>query len=80
MNAAVRAADFFCDERQLSEINWGAVAEDNWPQCRDQKQAEFLLIDDFPWSLFYGIGVINESVGRNVEQLISKITTVQVFA
>jgi hypothetical protein len=42
---------------QLGEIDWNAVQARDWRQCKDGKQAEFLLELSFPWHLVERIGV-----------------------
>ena len=46
-----------CDLARLAEINWSAVNEKYWQAVREQKQAEFLIEDTFPWDLIERIGV-----------------------
>lgn len=41
----------------LCEINWDAVDSRRWQDCKDGKQAEFLVEDGFPWNLVERIGV-----------------------
>jgi len=49
----------FCNLSQLNEINWDAVNAKYWSSCREEKQAEFLIEDYFPWNLVEQIGVIS---------------------
>ena len=46
-----------CDLAQLGEIDWDAVQARNWRNCKEGKQAEFLLEYCFPWQLVERIGV-----------------------
>lgn len=57
INAANAAAEFRNDLARLNDIKWDAVATRDWAACRDEKQAEFLLNDNFPWNLVERIGV-----------------------
>lgn len=41
----------------LDEIDWDAVAARDWRQCKEGKQAEFLVEDRFSWELVSRIGV-----------------------
>jgi hypothetical protein len=66
INAANRAADFYSDLSDLSKVDWVAVNATSWVSCRDQKMAEFLVCDRFPWELVRGIGVYSEAVGAQV--------------
>ena len=46
-----------CDLEQLDEIDWDAVNARMWSQCKEEKQAEFLVERSFPWALIQRIGV-----------------------
>ena len=50
-----------CDLAQLDEIDWNAVRATYWSACKADKQAEFLVENSFPWTLFRRVGA------RNVE-------------
>ncbi len=64
INAANRAADFYRDLAQLGQLNWAAIATNQWVSCRDHKMAEFLMHEAFPWELVQGVGVLSEAVGK----------------
>lgn len=53
------ASDFEdrCDLAHLGEINWDAVKARYWAECKEDKQAEFLVEQRFPWRLVSRIGV-----------------------
>ena len=55
-----------CDLAQLNEIDWEAVEARNWQNCREAKQAEFLLEASFPWHLIERIGVLSPLTYRQV--------------
>jgi len=46
-----------CDPADLGEVDWDAVQASDWRQCKEGKQAEFLLESSFPWHLVERIGV-----------------------
>ncbi len=56
-NAGSRFFEDRCDLAHLHEIDWNAVQAADWRQCKEGKQAEFLLEDSFPWQLVERIGV-----------------------
>ena len=56
-NAGARYFEDRADLAQLDEIDWEAVNARDWRQCKEGKQAEFLLEHDFPWQLVEQIGV-----------------------
>lgn len=48
-----------CDLTQLDEVEWDAVQARNWRDCKEGKQAEFLVEGSFPWALVQSVGVCN---------------------
>lgn len=68
INAANRAADFFSDVNDLSQLNWEAIKTRQWSSCRDHKMAEFLIRNRFPWELVRSVGVLTEAIGGRVMQ------------
>jgi hypothetical protein len=56
-NAGARYFEDRSDLGRLGEIDWNAVQARDWRQCKDGKQAEFLLEQSFPWHLVERIGV-----------------------
>lgn len=55
-----------CDLAALGEINWAAVQANQWSgsPTKEQKQAEFLIEQQFPWHLIEQIGVYNQATGQ----------------
>lgn len=66
-NAGAYYTGFFKRLDQLDEINWAAVAAQDFRNAiiKEGKQAEFLLFGDCPWQLIERIGVIDT---RTAEQ------------
>lgn len=62
-----------CDLGQLDQINWAAVQTNQWAgsPTKEQKQAEFLIEEHFPWHLVEEIGVINQPVGQQAAQALA---------
>lgn len=56
-NAASTYFEDRCDLGAIDEIDWSAVEARNWTQCREFKQAEFLIEQSFPWELVERIGI-----------------------
>ena len=54
-----------CKLAQLHEINWEAVQARDWRDCKEGKQAEFLVESSFSWSLVQCIGVCSEQTLRS---------------
>ncbi len=51
-----------CDLSQLDEVDWDAVQARDWRQCKEGKQAEFLIERQFSWELVSRIGVRSQQV------------------
>jgi hypothetical protein len=66
-NAGALYASFFNQREDLNRIDWQAVANRDFrdPAVKEAKQAEFLMLDWFPWSLVEQIGVFDQ----NIEQI-----------
>lgn len=65
-NAGARYFEDRCDLRQLGEIDWSAVDAEDWRQCKEGKQAEFLIEHQFPWNLVSRIGVYSQQIAQRV--------------
>lgn len=61
-NAGSRYFEDYDDLAHLGEIDWNAVQATRWAQCKEGKQAEFLLEHRFPWHLVERIGVHSRAV------------------
>jgi hypothetical protein len=73
-NAGSRYFEDRCDLKNLDEINWDAVHAHSWQNCRQYKQAEFLLENSFPWHLFNRIGVKSQSCYQQAYNILSTST------
>ena len=72
-NAGARYTKFRNRLADLPEIDWPAVANNNFrsAEVKEGKQAEFLLHQSFPWHLVRRIGVHSMTVGRQVSTAIA---------
>lgn len=72
-NAGAYVASFYNDIGELPKLNWDAIASRNFrdSQIKEGKQAEFLMMDAFPWSLVEYIGVINRGMVQQVQQVLA---------
>ncbi|MCX5806648.1 MAG: DUF4433 domain-containing protein [Proteobacteria bacterium] len=61
-NAGARYFEDRCDLAQLGEIQWDAVHAIDWRNCKEGKQAEFLIEHQFPWELVSRIGVLSQKI------------------
>jgi hypothetical protein len=65
-NAGSRFFEDRCHLAHLKEIDWAAVQARDWRQCKEGKQAEFLLETSFPWKLVERIGVQSRATYQRV--------------
>lgn len=81
-NAGARYAEFYFTKEDLSRLDWSAIANDDFSQreVKEAKQAEFLLKNDFPWSLIDEIGVYDERIKAQVESILADATHVPVVS
>lgn len=66
------AGSYYFEDRgdlaHLHEFDWSAVYATNWQQCKEGKQAEFLLESRFPWQLVERVGVHSQAIHKQVMQ------------
>ena len=67
-NAGAYYSEDRADLAQLGEVNWDAVQARDWRQCKEGKQAEFLIEQSFPWHLVERVGVHSGPVHTQVAQ------------
>lgn len=67
-NAASGYFEDRCDLAQLEDIDWNAVEARYWRDCKEQKQAEFLIERQFPWEEFSRIGMRSVGVFEQVRR------------
>lgn len=73
-NAGSRYFEDFNKLSQLNKVNWSSVQASEWKNCREQKQAEFLLEGQFPWSLVEAIGVYSQAQIEQVSIALNSTT------
>lgn len=67
-NAGAYLTSFYDNLADLDKLDWAAVDATDFrdAQVKEGKQAEFLMFDDFPWTLIEQIGVIDSTMATNV--------------
>lgn len=65
-NAGSATAEFKNDIAELQSLNWSAIKADDWRNCMEEKQAEFLVEQRVPVSLLKRIGVKDSGVQQDV--------------
>lgn len=63
-----------CTLDALGDIDWDAVKARDWrdPMVKENKQAEFLVENRFPWQLISRIGVMTEATRRQVAKALAE--------
>lgn len=69
-NAGARYFEDRCDLAQLHEVDWNAVQARDWRQCKEGKQAEFLLEQSLSWHLVERIGVSARAIHQHVANML----------
>ena len=69
-NAGSRYFEDRCNLTQLDEIAWEAIKATSWQDCKEEKQAEFLLEFSFPWTLVRRVGVCSRAINGQVRETI----------
>lgn len=71
------AGSYYFEDRadlaQLGEVKWPSVLTNQWAgsPTKEEKQAEFLMEQHFPWHLVEEIAVFNQAVGQLAVQAIA---------
>ncbi len=72
-NAGSSYFEDYSDLSQLNKINWAAVEASKWSgigvdqSVKEDKQAEFLVEDSFPWELVSRIGIMSQRIYPEVQ-------------
>jgi len=66
-NAGSRYFNDYSNLDDLDKINWTAVDARQWRDCKEYKQAEFLVEHSFPWMLVERIGVASRTTQTKVQ-------------
>ena len=61
VNAGANYCEDWCSLDLLNKINWEAVNATDWRECKEPKQAEFLIESHFHWELVTRIGVLSRA-------------------
>lgn len=64
----------FDDLGRLDEVRWGVMDLRYWADVKEERQAEFLVHDFFPWSAFSEIGVMTPAVASRDQQILGAAT------
>lgn len=59
---------------QLGQLDWAAIHTNQWKDCKEGKQAEFLMERSFPWHLIEAIGVYSVPIYQQVTNIVQAAT------
>lgn len=71
-NAGARYFEDRSDLKALHLIDWNAINARDWKNCREAKQAEFLIEDEFPINLIQRIGVFSNRYLNEVNRHLTR--------
>jgi hypothetical protein len=66
-HAELAHALHFDDLSQLSEVRWDVMPERYWAEVKEERQAEFLVQEFFPWTAVTEIAVMSPPTGVKVQ-------------
>jgi hypothetical protein len=69
--SAAYGVSFFDSPEHFDTVDWDAMPLRDWRGCREQRQAEFLVHDWFPWTCVTQIGVHNQRIRGQVLQILA---------
>ena len=69
-HAELEYALFYDDVARLDEVRWPVMPLTYWADVKQERQAEFLVRDFFPWNTVTAIHVINPAMHARVEAAI----------
>ena len=70
-NAGAAYPSFYADLNALAGLDWSAIRATDWCGKTNQKSAEFLVADFFPWTGFQALGCHNSGVAKQVQDLLN---------
>ncbi|GEN11381.1 protein of unknown function [Myxococcus fulvus] len=68
--AADYTTQFHTSLVDLPRVQWHAMPQDDWKQCKEERQAEFLVLDFFPWTAIHEIWVHGPATQQKVRSLL----------
>lgn len=69
-HAELAHALHFDDLSKLDQVPWHVMSERYWSAVREERQAEFLVHEFFPWPAIIGIGTMTPTVEAKVQQIL----------
>lgn len=70
-NAGAAHSTFSRDINSIHTLDWSAINATNWSGKQHEKQAEFLVADEFPWDAVQQIGCFSEEAVQQVNEILA---------
>jgi hypothetical protein len=70
-NAGAAYPSFYADLKALDGLDWDAIRATYWQGRTNQKMAEFLVADFFPWTGFQTIVCHNSVIANDVQNMLT---------
>jgi len=70
-NAGAAYPSFFADIKALNGLDWAAIRATDWLGKTNQKMAEFLVADFFPWTGFHAVGCHDSGIAKEVQNMLN---------
>ena len=61
-NAGANYFEDYSDIGLLNKLDWQAIQAQDWRQCREAKQAEFMMEGSFPWGMISRVGAHSQGI------------------
>jgi len=71
VSAATGYPNFYNDTARLDQLDWDVIKSNSWHNKSSQKQAEFLVADQFKWDSIIGIGCMTADIETQVRGVLS---------
>lgn len=71
-HAELAHALHFDDLAKLGEVPWQVMSRTYWQDVREERQAEFLVREHFPWSAVCEVAVMSAATASRVQSAISR--------
>ncbi len=70
-HAELAHALHYDDLAKLSEVPWHVMAEQYWSAVKEERQAEFLVHEFFPWSAVAEVAVMTPGAAQRVQMALA---------
>lgn len=71
-HAELAHALHYDDLSMLGEVPWRVMSEKYWSEIREERQAEFLVKEFFPWAAISGVAAMTSATAARAESIIGE--------